>query len=53
VSFVRMVRIVAIGDIMLGGILSGVGTGFVSQKVLGALNGADIRVGYIGNGDWK
>lgn len=40
-----MIKIVAVGDIMPGGILSGVNDGYVSQEVLEVLQGADIRVG--------
>lgn len=38
-------RIVAVGDIMPGGILAGVDEGYVSQEVLSILKNADIRVG--------
>ena len=40
-----MIKIVAVGDIMPGGILSGVNDGYASQEVLEVLQGADIRVG--------
>lgn len=40
-----MIRITAVGDIMPGGILAGVNTGYISQEVLEVLQGADIRVG--------
>ncbi len=40
-----MIRIAAVGDIMPGGILSGLNTGYVTQEVLEALQDADIRVG--------
>ena len=40
-----MIKIVAVGDMMPGGILAGVNEGYVSQKVLGLLQDADIRVG--------
>ena len=40
-----MIKIVAVGDIMPGGILSGVNDGYVSQEVLEVLQGAEIRVG--------
>jgi len=38
-------RIVAVGDIMPGGILAGVDEGYVSQEVLSILKNTDIRVG--------
>lgn len=37
--------IAAVGDIMPGGILAGVNSGYVSQEVLSILNKADVRVG--------
>lgn len=40
-----MTKIVAVGDIMPGGILAGVNAGYVSQEVLEVLQDADIRVG--------
>ena len=40
-----MIKIVAVGDIMPGGILAGVNDGYISQEVLVVLQGADIRVG--------
>lgn len=40
-----MTKIVAVGDIMPGGILAGVNTGYISQEVLEVLQNADIRVG--------
>lgn len=40
-----MIKITAVGDIMPGGILAGVNTGYISQEVLEVLQGADIRVG--------
>ena len=40
-----MIRIVAVGDIMPGGILASVNVKFVSQGVLDFLQEADIRVG--------
>lgn len=40
-----MIRIVAVGDIMPGGILTGVDDGWVSSDVISVLNEADIRVG--------
>ena len=40
-----MIKIVTVGDIMPGGILSGVNDGYVSQEILEVLQGADIRVG--------
>ena len=40
-----MIKITAVGDIMPGGILSGVRDGYISQEVLEVLQGADIRVG--------
>lgn len=38
-------KIVAVGDIMPGGVLAGVDEGYVSQDVLAILKDADIRVG--------
>ena len=38
-------RIIGVGDIMPGGILSGVNSGYVSQEVLEVLQDADVRVG--------
>lgn len=40
-----MTKIIAVGDIMPGGILAGVNAGYVSQEVLEVLQDADIRVG--------
>ena len=40
-----MIKIAAVGDIMPGGILSGINTDYVSQEVLEVLQDADIRVG--------
>lgn len=40
-----MLRIIAVGDIMPGGVLAGVNDRYVSQEVLSNLNNADIRVG--------
>ncbi len=40
-----MIKIVAVGDIMPGGILAGVNAGYISQEVLEVLQNADIRVG--------
>ena len=40
-----MTKIIAVGDIMPGGILSGVNAGYVSLEVLEVLQDADIRVG--------
>lgn len=40
-----MTKIIAVGDIMPGGILAGVNSGYVSQEVLKVLQDADIRVG--------
>ena len=40
-----MTKIIAVGDIMPGGILAGVNSGFVSQEILEVLQDADIRVG--------
>ena len=40
-----MIKIAAVGDIMPGGILTGVNDGYISQEVLEVLQGADIRVG--------
>lgn len=37
--------IAAVGDIMPGGILSGVDEGYVTQEVFAILNSADVRVG--------
>ena len=38
-------KIVAVGDIMPGGVLAGVNEGYVSQEVRDLLSSADIRVG--------
>lgn len=40
-----MIKIVAVGDMMPGGILAGVNANYVSQDVLDCLQDADIRVG--------
>ena len=40
-----MIKIVAVGDIMPGGILAGINANYVSQDVLDCLQNADIRVG--------
>ena len=44
-----MIKIAAVGDIMPGGILSGLNTGYVTQEVLEALqdnfNGRIVRLG--------
>ena len=40
-----MIKIVAVGDIMPGGILAGVNSNYISQGVLDFLQEADIRVG--------
>ena len=40
-----MIKIVAVGDMMPGGILAGVNANYVSQEVLDCLQDADIRVG--------
>lgn len=40
-----MIKIVAVGDIMPGGILAGVNSNYVSQGILDFLQEADIRVG--------
>ena len=40
-----MITIVAVGDIMPGGILAGVDDGYASKEVLDILNKADIRIG--------
>lgn len=40
-----MIKITAVGDIMPGGILSGINTDYVSHEVLKVLQDADIRVG--------
>jgi poly-gamma-glutamate synthesis protein (capsule biosynthesis protein) len=40
-----MIKIVAVGDIMPGGILAGVNANYVSRDVLDCLRDADIRVG--------
>ena len=40
-----MIKIVAVGDTMPGGILAGVNANYVSQEVLDCLQDADIRVG--------
>ena len=40
-----MIRIAAVGDIMPGGILAGIDSGWVSSEVLSVLKEADIRVG--------
>lgn len=40
-----MIKIVAVGDMMPGGILAGNNKGYVSQDVLGVLQDADIRAG--------
>ena len=39
------ITISAVGDIMPGGMLSGINEGFVSNEILKILNSADIRVG--------
>lgn len=38
-------KIIAVGDIMPGGILSGIESGYVSQEVLNVLKQGDVRVG--------
>ena len=40
-----MIKISAVGDIMPGGILSGVESGFISKEIIGVLSNADFRVG--------
>ena len=40
-----MIKIVAVGDIMPGGILAGINANYVSQDVLEVLQDADVRVG--------
>lgn len=40
-----MIKIAAVGDLMPGGILSGVNKGWVSPTILSILNESDIRVG--------
>lgn len=40
-----MINIVGVGDIMPGGILTGVEQGYVSEEILALLSSADIRVG--------
>lgn len=40
-----MISIVGVGDIMPGGILAGVKSGFISQDVMEIMSKADIRVG--------
>lgn len=40
-----MINIIGVGDIMPGGILSGVEQGYVSEDILELLSSADIRVG--------
>lgn len=40
-----MVKIVAVGDIMPGGVLAGVNTDYISQGILDILQSGDIRVG--------
>ena len=40
-----MIKISAVGDIMPGGILSGVESGFISKNIIDELSNADLRVG--------
>ena len=40
-----MIKVVAVGDIMPGGILTGVNDGYISQDTLEVIQNADVRVG--------
>lgn len=40
-----MIKIIAVGDIMPGGVLSGQSNGYMSQEIVDLLRGGDVRVG--------